>query len=97
MSFLRAIRRAGCHILAFAQPHEFKHERPSRVTFELEPFKGQVQLTIVHDDFDPGSKMFDSISSGWPAVLSSLKSLLETGRALDPWWYDEESKRAAAG
>ena len=74
---------------------EFKHERPSRVTFDLTPFKDQVRLTIVHDDFDPGSKMFDSISKGWPAVLSSMKSLLETGRALDPWWSDEESKRAA--
>jgi uncharacterized protein YndB with AHSA1/START domain len=74
---------------------EFKDERPSRVTFDLAPFRGQVRLTIVHDDFDPGSKMFDSISKGWPAVLSSMKSFLETGRALDPWWSDEDSKRAA--
>jgi hypothetical protein len=30
------------------------------------------------------------ISSGWPAVLSSLKSFLETGQGLEPTWVEEE-------
>jgi uncharacterized protein YndB with AHSA1/START domain len=63
---------------------EFKEERPSRVTFEIEPKKGQVKLTVIHDGFEAGSKMFPRISEGWPAVLSSLKSFLETGRGLTP-------------
>lgn len=71
-------------------------ERPSRVTFELAPFKGQVRLTVTHDEFDEGSKVFPMISKGWPAVLSSLKSFLETGRGLEPSWEDEAAKRAAA-
>ncbi len=70
-------------------------ERPSRVTFELKPFKGQTRLTVIHDEFDEGSKIFGMISKGWPAVLSSLKSFLETGRALDPSWNEEKQKRAA--
>jgi uncharacterized protein YndB with AHSA1/START domain len=70
-------------------------ERPSRVTFELKPFKGQTRLTVIHDEFDEGSKIFGMISKGWPAVLSSLKSFLETGRGLDPSWNEEEQKRAA--
>jgi uncharacterized protein YndB with AHSA1/START domain len=73
-----------------------KHERPSRVTFELAPLRGQVRLTIVHDDFDEGSKAFESISKGWPAVLSSLKSFLETGRALDMSARDVDDKSCAA-
>jgi uncharacterized protein YndB with AHSA1/START domain len=73
-----------------------KHERPSRVTFELAPLRGQVRLTIVHDDFDEGSKAFGSISKGWPAVLSSLKSLLETGRALEMSARDVDEKSCAA-
>jgi hypothetical protein len=71
-------------------------ERPSRVTFELEPLKGQTRLTVTHDEFDEGSKIFGLISKGWPAVLSSLKSFLETGRGLQPSWDDEAQKRAAA-
>ena len=71
-----------------------KHERPSRVTFDIEPYRGQVRLTIVHDDFEPGSKVFESVSQGWPAVLSSLKSFLETGKGLEPSWGEEERKRA---
>lgn len=70
-------------------------EKPSRVTFTLEPFKGQTRLTMVHDEFDEDSKMFDMISAGWPAVLSSLKSFLETGKGLEPTWNDEQQKRAA--
>jgi uncharacterized protein YndB with AHSA1/START domain len=87
------------HRLVYGWKPLFKdvpEERPSRVTFELKPFKGQTRLTVVHDDFDDDSKIFDMISSGWPAVLSSLKSLLETGKGLEPSWDDEIKKRAAA-
>jgi uncharacterized protein YndB with AHSA1/START domain len=63
-------------------------ERPSRVTFEIEPLKNQVRLTVTHDEFDDGSKIFGLISKGWPAVLSSLKSFLETGRGLEPSWNE---------
>ena len=63
--------------------HEvFRHEQPSRVTFELEPVGAEVKLTVTHDEFEPGSKVHGAVSNGWPAVLSSLKSLLETGHAL---------------
>lgn len=57
-------------------------ERPSRVTFEIAEYLGQVRLTLVHDEFAPGSKVLPGISHGWPAILSSLKSLLENGRPL---------------
>jgi uncharacterized protein YndB with AHSA1/START domain len=78
------------------QYDDVKHERPSRVTFDIEPFKGQVRLTIVHDDFAPGSKVFESISQGWPAVLSSLKSFLESGRVSDQsWFYAKEAEAQA--
>jgi hypothetical protein len=70
-------------------------ERPSRVTFELEPFKDQTRLTVTHDEFDEDSKIFGMISKGWPAVLSSLKSFLETGRGLQPSWTDEDQRALA--
>jgi uncharacterized protein YndB with AHSA1/START domain len=56
-------------------------ETPSRVTCSIEPVRGQVKVTIVHNGFPPDSKVFPSISQGWPAVLSNMKSLLETGLA----------------
>jgi len=66
--------------------HEaFSRERPSRVTFELEPVgpgRAEVKLTVTHEDFDPGSKVLAAVSNGWPVILASLKSLLETGTAL---------------
>jgi uncharacterized protein YndB with AHSA1/START domain len=79
-------------------PHhdELESEGPSRVTFELEPQEDQVKLTIVHDGFEPGSRVFEQISRGWPLVLSSLKSLIENGRVLRATWYEQEAPRAKA-
>src|SRR5262245_23749527 len=54
----------------------------SRVTFEIDPFMDAVRLTVIHDELAPDSETLKGISTGWPAVLSSLKSLLETGAAM---------------
>ena len=56
-----------------------KRERPSRVTFELTEVEDATRLTLVHDDFDEGSVVLPNISEGWIAILSNLKTLLETG------------------
>ena len=58
------------------------HERPSRVTFDLEPRGKVVKLTVTHDNLDEDGKTFRNISGGWPMVIASLKSLLETGHEL---------------
>jgi uncharacterized protein YndB with AHSA1/START domain/DNA-binding transcriptional ArsR family regulator len=61
---------------------ELRKEKRSKVTFEIEPVGPMVMLTVTHDDFEPDSEMLRGVSSGWPAILSSLKSLLETGQEL---------------
>lgn len=62
---------------------EARRERTSRVTFDLEPRGKVVKLTVTHDELDEGGVTLRNISGGWPMVLASLKSLLETGHALD--------------
>ncbi|HEY1369223.1 MAG TPA: metalloregulator ArsR/SmtB family transcription factor [Gaiellaceae bacterium] len=57
-------------------------EPRSKVTFDLEPRGELVKLTVVHDDFEPESLVASMVSQGWPRVLSSLKTLLETGETL---------------
>ena len=49
----------------------------------LEPHGKLVKLTLTHEGFAEGSKFLNGISKGWPAILSSLKSLLETGQPLE--------------
>jgi uncharacterized protein YndB with AHSA1/START domain len=61
---------------------EAKLERISRVTFDLEPRGKVVKLTVTHDELDERGKTLRDISGGWPMVLASLKSLLETGHGL---------------
>ncbi|MFP3920446.1 MAG: SRPBCC family protein [Dichotomicrobium sp.] len=55
----------------------------SRVSFDIEPQDDMVKLTVTHDELQPGSGMLNGISKGWPLVLSSMKSFLETGRGMD--------------
>lgn len=55
-----------------------KHLAVLEVTFEIEPAGSAVKLTVTHDVFEPDSEMLMGIKDGWPAILSNLKSLLET-------------------
>ncbi len=57
-------------------------EAPSRVTFTIDTLGGVTRLTVTHDEFPPKSKVYEQIQMGWPAILSNLKSLLETGQPL---------------
>lgn len=57
-------------------------ERRSKVSFDIEPAGERVKLTVVHDGFGPGSMVAGMVSDGWPEVISSLKTLLETGDPL---------------
>ena len=55
----------------------------SRVAFAIDDHKdGVTRLTVTHSDLEPGSQMERGITEGWPLVLSSLKSFLETGQAV---------------
>jgi len=57
-------------------------ERRSRVSFDIEPLGQLVKLTVVHDGFEPGSTVLESVTRGWTIILASLKALLETGEVL---------------
>lgn len=66
-----------------------RDEAPSRVSFSLETIRAEAgdqtatRLTVVHDQFPPDSRMREMVGPGWPLVLSGLKTLIETGRAVD--------------
>jgi uncharacterized protein YndB with AHSA1/START domain len=62
---------------------KYKNEFPALATFVLEPYGKLVKLTLTHEGFQEGSKMLSGVSKGWPAILASLKSLLETGQPLE--------------
>jgi uncharacterized protein YndB with AHSA1/START domain len=61
---------------------KYKNEFPALATFVLEPYGKLVKLTLTQEGFVEGGKFYAGISKGWPAILSSLKSLLETGEPL---------------
>jgi uncharacterized protein YndB with AHSA1/START domain len=59
-----------------------KAEGYSRMTYLLEPQDDLVKLTITHEIDRPDSEFIQAVSGGWPMVVASLKSLLETGEPL---------------
>jgi len=69
-------------VLTWADPEDAANPaRHSRLAIEIETVGEMVRLTVTHDELTP--EMQRKISNGWPRVLSSLKSFLETGRPLD--------------
>jgi uncharacterized protein YndB with AHSA1/START domain/DNA-binding transcriptional ArsR family regulator len=68
---------------SFRRRADVRDDPPSRVTWEIEPVGETCKLTLVHDQFPSETATFRSVGSGWPLVLSSLKSLVETGLELE--------------
>jgi uncharacterized protein YndB with AHSA1/START domain len=73
---------------------ELRSEGDSRCTLELDPQGDTVKLTITQEMPKPDSKFIASVSTGWPAILSSLKSLLETGDSLEATKHWPKNKQA---
>jgi uncharacterized protein YndB with AHSA1/START domain/DNA-binding transcriptional ArsR family regulator len=57
-------------------------EPRSKVAFHIEPVGPLIKLTVIHDGFEADSLVLQSVRTGWPQVLSNLKTLLETGDVL---------------
>jgi uncharacterized protein YndB with AHSA1/START domain len=71
-------------VITWASPAQAADpDRYSRVTFDVAAYEGMVRLTVTHDELEAGSGMAKGIQQGWPIVLCSLKSLLETGQGID--------------
>lgn len=66
-----------------------ERQEPTRVTFEIKPMGETVKLTLKHEglletDIVEDTDTFEGFNNGWPAIMSNLKSFLETGRTLPP-------------
>lgn len=71
-------------VLTWRNEHfpEMQAEGYTRLTYELEASGNEVKLTLTHESDVDRSKLIEAVATGWPSVLSSLKSLLETGESL---------------
>jgi len=64
-----------------------KRHGPTTITYELKAMGPMVRLRLIHEnliagDFEKDPDLWKGINNGWPAVISSLKSLLETGQQI---------------
>lgn len=57
----------------------------SEASFDIEAIEDMVRLTVIHSKFVADTNMPERIAMGWPRVLSSLKSMLESGIPLNTW------------
>ncbi len=61
---------------------EARKEVPSRLTYRLDSVQAATRLTIIHDEFPNQSVVLPQITEGWIAIISNLKTLLETGEVM---------------
>ena len=73
-------------VTTWAPPGDTDPDHESRVTFDIEAHSEIVRLTVTHENLRDEEERA-AAASGWAAVLSNLKSLLETGSPLpqEPW------------
>jgi uncharacterized protein YndB with AHSA1/START domain len=55
----------------------------STVTYEITQVGDAVKLTLLHEGLDPALGLTQGVKHGWSAILSGLKTLLETGEPLN--------------
>jgi len=61
---------------------ELKDEGWSRCVYDIEQDGETVKLMITHSIEKDNAKLIEAVSGGWPKILSSLKTYLETGTPL---------------
>jgi len=82
------------HTFAFMQPDGTRGSE-STVLYDLEAIGDDLTLLrLIHGGLESRAD-FESISGGWPVILSSLKTLLETGSPLQ--WPPRLPGHAQAG
>ncbi|MCE7002608.1 metalloregulator ArsR/SmtB family transcription factor [Kibdelosporangium philippinense] len=72
--------------LAFTWADPSTPDVTSTVTFDIQRYGEIVKLTVTHVDLADESEL-RQVAGGWAAVLSNLKSFMETGKpmSLPPW------------
>jgi uncharacterized protein YndB with AHSA1/START domain len=71
-------------VLSWVEPADAADKaKHSRVAIDIEAVGEMVRVTVTHDRLD--ADMLGKVANGWPRVLSSLKSFLETGHPLNTW------------
>jgi uncharacterized protein YndB with AHSA1/START domain len=76
-------------------PGPVHDEGPSIVTYEIKASGGMTMLKVTHSNFPKGSLSRKGVEGGWPAILSSLKTILEGGTLpVFKDWGEEEFKAA---
>jgi uncharacterized protein YndB with AHSA1/START domain len=61
---------------------EVAKDAPIRLTWEITPLGEVCKLVLTHDEFDGETATYRAVTSGVPALMASIKSLLETGEPL---------------
>ena len=69
------------HTFSFSHRPE---DPPSRVSYTVTPMGMMSLLHLRHDQFPSANGTFADVTEGWDIILSSLKTLVETGKPL-PW------------
>ena len=76
-------RRFSCTWLVEGMP-DFRELPECHVTYAIEPAGGAVKLTMTQShSWNIPDAILSGGRQGWPAILSSLKSVLETGKPLE--------------
>ena len=75
-------RRLACEWLQTSHL-EANGGQASVVRFEFVAMGTVTRLTVTHANLTPGGSFLQVIEPGWPMILSSLKSLIETGAPLE--------------
>ncbi|MFG2843887.1 SRPBCC family protein [Kitasatospora sp. NPDC048296] len=86
IGIVEAAERPYRLVTSWAGPEDQRPAGPSRVSFDIRAWRDLTRLTVTHENLADEAERADA-EQGWSAVLSNLKTYLETGHPLpqQPW------------
>lgn len=80
----RVLEARPPHGLTMAWTYAMDPQPPaSKVTYQIQKAgPSTVKLTVMHEVWEVGSEVDDGLKQGWPAILSALKTFLESGERM---------------
>lgn len=64
------------------EPHWEETNHSSKVTYTISAEGDVCRLSVLHEGLTPGESISEGVKRGWAQIVSSLKTLLETGAPL---------------
>ncbi len=82
------INEVFSHNIIVGSAYNVGEEFESRITFKIIELKHFLKLEVIHDNWNEKDPSYNNTKANWWLLLSNIKTLAETGKALEIGFHE---------